>query len=136
MIHYGNGTWTSKTEKRDIAIIRKHGRESFERRMKFRQRVKKALLFYKLVFIRTITLFFFPIKLLYKKHKYKKLNAEKLAQITNDIEKIKDARYIVFCRGDWLGVSSATQALFHNVVFLPDLTRYDDFEAIAKKISD
>ena len=131
MVHYADGSWTSKTEKRDIWLIRRFGRKNTALILKVIRSVKALLLYYGRVVWRTITLITFPLRFLCRKLKRQAVN--NLSNVVSNIEVI-DKNYIVFTHGDWMGVESATKALFGETVVIPDFSVTDNVEPIVKAI--
>lgn len=131
MVHYADGSWTSKTEKRDIWLIRKIGRKNTAMVLKICRSVKALLLYYGKVLWRTITLVLFPIRFVYRKIKGKKV--ANYDAVVAGIKKVK-TNYVVFMHGEWMGVGSATKALFDNTVVIPDFDMADNFTPITDAI--
>lgn len=133
MVHYSDGSWTSKTEKRDIWLIRRFGRKRTALILKVAHSVKALVVYYGRVVWRTITLLLFPLRFLLRKMRHKK--TENLSSIAS---KIKEANknYVVFIHGNWMGVESATKALFGETIVIPDFTITDNLEPIARAIVD
>lgn len=118
MIHYFDASWTSKNEQKDINLIRKIGPNNANRVFALKHKTKLLVNFYGKVVKRTVSLPFYPIRKVYKKHS----KAEKsfLQKQSNDISLIKKP-YFAIAREDWLGVRSATESVFDNVITIPEI---------------
>lgn len=117
MVHYSDATWTSKTEKRDIRLIRLFGRRGTEIILKIVRSVKALVVYYGKVLWRTITLILFPVRKIVK-----------LIRGRNDIDYVKTLEKItkientcmVFTHEGYIGVGASTKELFDDVVVIPD----------------
>lgn len=69
-----------------------------------------------------------------------KKEQEKFSQVANEsifeIEKFKDAKYVVFYNPTWLGVAASTKGLFKNYIGLEHVYKKKDIKNIAKTIVD
>ena len=135
MIHYSDASWTSKTEKRDIRLIRIFGRKNTGTILSIASSIKSLLRFYKNALWRTITLIFFPARFIYKHYirKNKDTSGFNLKTTINDIKKTETSHLVITHEG-WLGVRSSSKELFGDVVTIKGFKITDDLSNLVSAI--
>lgn len=132
MVHYADATWTSKTEKRDIKLIRIFGRKGAGIILKVLRSVKAMLVYYGKVLWRTITLILFPVRKIVKMVRGR--NRISYVEAVKKINKTK-ASYLAFTHEDWIGVESSTRELFGDVVVIPDFEITSNLAEMAEAVA-
>lgn len=128
MVHFFNGTWSDKNEKRTVAIYRKFG-------LKFGNFILK--IFEKLSNIKH--------RIMYKKNRifdYWKMkysiyiNRNKRVRKVSRILTSQDGEYVVIHHPDWIGVTNATKDTFDYTLELREQHTVKEAKMMAKAIAD
>lgn len=131
MIHYYDASWLPKRDKREMMLVRRFGRDKTNKILNTYRRLKQLI-------IKCLKIPLFPI-VLYRHHKAKMIvitdsYLNRLNETINCIEKNKDKEYITIYNKLWLGVTSATNELFENLVDCNEIYRKKDVKAIGNAI--
>ncbi len=109
MVHYYMGSWLSESEKKRIKFQMIFGKKLGNFILNILVKIKH--------FIKRVVKFILKP---YLKYRYKKLNdmlyADNLKTFKQQINKLPNNNYVVFCNKNWLGTRNATMELFENVV--------------------
>ncbi len=131
MIHYYDASWIPLKDKIEINLVRKIGKKKTFKLLDIYRKIKSYIR-------KIIKVVLFPI-VLYRKYTRKRalINNDYLNRKSNtilEIQKNKNAEYIVIYNKQWLGVTSATKELFKNLVDCGELYRKKDVKEIASVI--
>lgn len=114
MIHYYDASWVPKYEQRENKIFRllglEKGKKFIELCRTFKRIVKKIL---KIVL--------FPITIYKSKKENEFFYEERKQLIDNGISTLKNNKYVVLYRLDWIGTANGTKELFDNCIGIKDL---------------
>lgn len=128
MVHFFNGTWSDKYEKRTVAIYRKFG-------LKFGKIILKV--FEKLSNVKH--------RIIYKKNRifdYWKMkysiyiNRSKRVRKVSKILNSQNGEYVVIHHPDWIGVTNATKDTFEYTLELREQHTVKEAKMMAKAIAD
>lgn len=135
-IHYYDASWTPKEEQRTINLIRRFGENRANKILTLRSKIGGVARYYYGVVKNTAKLILFPIRFLREKKRFNKKFEQDFAELTQQINAMKNKNYIVFYNKEWLGTSSAAKNLFgDHALGLPDYFNNTQMETIADLIA-
>ena len=125
MIHYYNGSWLTKEQRRTNKVYSVLGRKLASTYYDWKFSLKS--------FIKcSAKLVLYPV-VKYRSDKWEKTKTElNFDKFIDQYKDSKDGDYVVFCNPYWLGTSTATKLLFKNVCELDEL----DSDVLIEKIAD
>ena len=131
MIHYSDASWVSKSEKKNVKLIRRFGREGAVEILGFEDRLKVCAKIYKTAARKTAGVVLWPATSLYRNTGKRK--NDKFKKVVEDINNISGGN-VVFAHGAWVGVHSSTDEFFDSVVNLPEMSIADNYDIIIEAI--
>lgn len=129
MVHYFNGTWTSRNEQFVIKLQRKFGK-------KWGNRIYNILHYgveRKNIFIWKIKLGIEKVLFWGSVHFHIK---KRLKKVQEQLDKQKDGKYIAVHHPEWIGVTNATKGNFEYTIKLREIYTEKEAAGIAKAICD
>lgn len=131
MVHYSDASWVSKKEKKNVKLIRRFGREGALEILGFEDRLKMCAKLYGLAAKKTAGVVLWPATSIYRGTS-KKRHA-KFTRVIEDINNTK-GESVIFAHGAWMGVHSATDELFDNVINLPEMDIVDNYDLAVEAV--